>query len=119
MTSNSAWGLGNRELFCAAEQADTGIVDKQVDAPGLGQHLGTSFATEASSVTSQVSMVTPSGFFRAGTTAGAEHPKARVLQGLGRCPSNTGGCPRDEGDTKIWFAQHSLLSIGIDRTDPR
>ena len=48
------------------------------------------------------------GVFRDGTTAGSEHPKARILQGLGRCPSNAGGGPRYEGDTKIWFAHESL-----------
>jgi hypothetical protein len=48
----------------------------------------------------------------------SEHPKARVLEGLGRCPSDPRGCPRDEGDAKIGFAQHDHLQrFDYDRYD--
>ncbi len=77
--------LGNRGLLRATEQANAGIVDEQVDAPGLGEHLIDQFrhGRVIGHVAGQHGHSV--GSFGDSATAGSEHSESRVLQGYGSC----------------------------------
>ncbi|TMJ37464.1 MAG: DUF3604 domain-containing protein, partial [Alphaproteobacteria bacterium] len=81
--------LGGGGLLRATEQANAGIVDKQVDAPGLGQHVIDQFrhGRAIGHVAGQHGNAV--GSFSGRATAGPEHTKAGVLQCFGRCQINS------------------------------
>ena len=107
--------LGHRGLLRATKQTHASIVDKQVDAPGLGQHVIDQFrhGRVIGHVAGQHGHAV--GSFGGGATAGSEHAKARILQGFGRCMPDAGGCARHQGDARIGLVHgdHFFLCAGL------
>ena len=106
-------GLPVKELNALAEKLLE--VDKQVDAPGLGQHVIDQFrhGRVIGHVAGQHGHAV--GSFGGGATAGSEHAKARILQGFGRCMPDAGGCARHQGDARIGLVHgdHFFLCAGL------
>jgi hypothetical protein len=94
-------GLANRGFLRAAQQANAGVIDKQVNAPGFGQHLFDQLRHGCiiRHVAGQHGYAV--GPFGRGVTAGTEYAKSSIVQGTGRGLPDAGGRSRHQRDAEI------------------
>ncbi|PTW60496.1 hypothetical protein C8N35_104119 [Breoghania corrubedonensis] len=109
------FGLRQRGFLGATEQANASIVDQELNVPGLGQNVLDQLrhGHVIGPVAGQHGYAV--GSFGGRAPTGAEHMIAGLLQGLGGCVSDTGGCPCHQGDAGIglFLGSHFFRRVGL------